>query len=680
MAIQFTDVHEPLSHLARKPDRADSDDHVVLATSDATERLVDAIRRYVDGKTAGRAILISGHRGAGKSTLVYDSVRKCRRASEVGKRTRPILISLNGPMLLDPAITIPAGTPPPTDGKHPIVTQWALANDPKAEARTFLSHVAMAIYKALSRELTERLRKSPTDHPSDELIASMQLELDDVPTEARLGAFWHRLRGLPNGLFDLGQSLRDQGMRELVALASAARAYREVVYDLHVSLNSKATNDRTTNATNAPSGNGDPGFTKALLGLATGGAVGVGAHAGLEVPSMWAALAAVASGAITTFGLTHTFTDSSQYTRSVSETMDRDPDKEASLGRMLPDLIDRLRDAGLVPVFVVDELDKLDVDDLRLRFGRLRARVKLLITDCAFFCFVVGRNYLESLKAESLLNDYHPGYTFFSDALLIIFSPDDLHRYLKQRMRWEEPDEKAVDVLRYVLLHRSRLHPIDLRREIERATDRDRKVRMTATDILNRPRHGLDVHMQLAVECQLRDKSLRERCDRDPHFVGFAYDALYYASREWERGAATLDASEEAIRKYLEVWIPLVRIDAAATAKGAKDPAKFMDPITDRDRDLLVFHAQRVVEHLADPERLKAALDKSVPGHVVAVVPRDPLLSPMGGDRYRWTSDFTGLPLIDQIATELTPEHQAQLNVDIALVGAFLKLFEMDAA
>jgi hypothetical protein len=698
MTIKFNELREPMSFLARMFEG----EGVSLATSDASDRLTEAIRRYVAGKSIGRAFLIAGHRGAGKSTLVYNAIHQCRREARDKGERYPLLVRLNGPTLLDPVMTIP----PVSTGS--TATEGTAATSPhvddsraKSETRTFLSQLTIALYKSLVRELIDRLRspngtsKRPWAEDS-ELIASLQIELDEIPAEARLRGFWSRFTALKHGVLGIssrptaapvgpGQRVKnEQGMLELVALASAARAYREVIYDIHVSLNDSNTNQLQANANDKPDANGHA-LSSTVLAIAGAGTLttGAGIWAG---NSVLAVCAAIASAAVATFGLTRSRNASSTVTRSTTTAYQRDPDREANLGRILPDLLDRIQAAGLVPIFVVDELDKIAPEQVDERIGNLLDRAKLFVTDAAFFCYIVDRAYLDLLKAQLSRGVYPKGYTFFSDVLLASLTPESLHSYLSAIVQVEGSDTHAAEILNWMLLHWARMHPIDLRREIERITRPDRTVRLSANDIQSRTRHRYDVQMQVIVQHQLNDESLRARCDREPDFVRFAYDALYFASRRWEAGDATLDASQDAIIRYLRERLRsdtrktdagnghgrIADYGAACATKAAADGAADLPdlPITERDTELLVRHAQKVVEYLSDPAGLKLAVGDSVPPHVAKMLPEEtPLLVSAGGDTYRWTYDFSGLFIADDEVPTQRPDES-----DFALVEQFARL------
>ena len=119
-------------------------------------------------------------------------------------------------------------------------------------------------------------------------------------------------------------------------------------------------------------------LTTALLTLLTGGLVGTGLQASGQVSAATAALLGVlgALGAAVTLKVSTSRT----LTRIQSWQSTFIPDLRAeTLDRVLPVMLERLRDAGLYPVFLVDELDK--VEPLSERLLKLVRHLKKLVAE-----------------------------------------------------------------------------------------------------------------------------------------------------------------------------------------------------------------------------------------------------------------------------------------------------------
>jgi hypothetical protein len=89
------------------------------------------------------------------------------------------------------------------------------------------------------------------------------------------------------------------------------------------------------------------------------------------------------------WGLTLTSARAHRQTVSTEYHFLRDRSVE-TLDRELPLVIERIRDAGLAPVFLIDELDK--IDDLESSMAQLVQRMKHLVADYSFFCFLTDRD------------------------------------------------------------------------------------------------------------------------------------------------------------------------------------------------------------------------------------------------------------------------------------------------
>jgi hypothetical protein len=164
---------------------------------------------------------------------------------------------------------------------------------------------------------------------------------------------------------------------------------------------------------------------KPLIALLTGGAVG----AGLLAANPGGTPVAVFAGFVT--ALLASFAVKYSSSRAREEAMNRAdlfiPDLSvATLDRVLPVLLNRIRRAGLAPVFVVDELDKVDLTN---RITEMVKRLKKLVAENAFFCFLTDLRYFEEMLGRTLDAPYPIEYTYFTNQLFIVFRHRDLHEY-----------------------------------------------------------------------------------------------------------------------------------------------------------------------------------------------------------------------------------------------------------
>jgi hypothetical protein len=309
----------------------------------------------------------------------------------------------------------------------------------------------VALHRAVAKEVCQAHRQRVVDTTSAsslarrellELSAQMELELFECPMPARLRQFWDRLRLLDAGV--LFQPLRnvqrggpafvasttrpDQGMRELVALAGVCEAYCRVTgtFSGEERRSESASREARASFEAAPSP-----LVAPAVSLLTGALVGVGS-ALANAPGTASAAAGVVAALAS--AMVFKFSGTRSSTRTVSRELNFMPDLSVrTLDRFVPLLVDRLVSAGLPPVFLVDELDK--VEDLTPRMVELLGSLKKIFAETAFFCFVTNRKYFEELRQVSSDGAYPPSSTYFSDQLFIAHGHEDLHRYLRERVQ-----------------------------------------------------------------------------------------------------------------------------------------------------------------------------------------------------------------------------------------------------
>jgi hypothetical protein len=693
-------VHQPPEPFTKHAERQPP----LFASSDAYRRLHSALRRYVRREIAGRSFLISGHRGSGKTTLVlqaiWDIVQKPQPAE-----LAPLLVRLQGPDLLpDPESLRPAKPPKPaeengseragdtagaaTEPKPPTTEKAAGASGDRALPQSLteraLRQITIAIYRAASQAFADGFerRMAAGDAAVDglpvaertELAARFRLALDEAPSPEVLRELY-RLGGvLERGVLPAASSVdrTGRGMRELAALASAAAAFRVVSGEIV----SSRKESRSAEEERSRSFSLDPAtkdLVEKALALLLGGGVGTATLAAGD-PAM-AALAGVGT-ALAAAGVLK-LSGSRTRKRSASEEYTFLADHDAStLERELPVLIGRLAEAGLAPVFVVDELDK--VGGLQERMRTVVSQLKQFVSERAFFCFLTDRDYFEHLRDRALREPYPHEHTYFTDHLFVLFRPADLHEHLHQLLDIEGTEPRSEidkELLRFLLLHRSKMHAVDLRRELHRMSDADGYIALEtlsaedggSTGASARAlAHVFAVTIQLAIEWLLARDPLRTRLEEDPHFAQPVYDALYYPSRTWEQGKARstesgggslLELSMEAFEAYLAARMnpnrPPPSSEVPETSPSAEAGATISTPLSLRDRELLLEQVWELVELLLDPKRLEDGLDReplpyprwSFARDAIRFAPEERVLVRVGEERFAFSFDPYGRKL-----------------------------------
>lgn len=657
MPIKIADFPDPFTRASRA-----GGERPPLIESDVFRQLVNELRRYCDGELTGRSFLIAGHRGAGKTTLVLNAFEALLRSNpEVGRgnpfapphvtKLRPLLVLLQGPTLLPSS---KEDLPLAVDGTGDVGRRLS-------EMENVLVQITLGLHRAVAAEMVEAFRRHGFKAYSPrlqinrremlELAAQLPLELDDYGGEARLREIWRRCGALRYGVLyafalegwmlhdDLKFDRRfhppfrpDQGLRELIGLASVCEAYRRISGKISRKDELKySASGKTEQSADLDLKGKDLGAP--LLALLAGGAVGAGSLVA-DAPPSAAALAGLLTALL---GMVAGKISVSRKRERASSLEDLFiPDLSvATLDRVLPVLLERLWDAGLAPVFVIDELDK--VAGLSERIQDMIRRLKKLVAESAFFCFLADRSYFEEMQRRTVNVPYSIEHTYFTHQLFISFRHNDMRKYLEQllqkpddvpstdpKYRQISEEQKDLPLLPYILVHSAQMHPIDLQRQIARIRDADGNVILAAGAVRSNLRYQLELLLQLAIELQLESESMQAELDRRPPFRRLAHDALYYISRKWEQNAklSFADDEKEEFRRYL-----VGRMAVEAPARRIRhwddeNETPELPLVSDEDLDLLWDAAKALAQSLAAPSTILTAYEKrqqalGTPGEVV---------------------------------------------------------------
>ena len=498
------------------------------------------LRKYVTDRVPGRSFLIAGYRGAGKTALVREAVEQvideqfqrlaAAKPDSLRRFQRPLLVKLHGPSLVEETL--------PRPGAGERRQDFAPETQAKGEAHSALVQITIALYRAVAREIADAvalraidLANEPGDDPTRrELATQLRLDLDQSVETAQLRAVWEEFGALGKGMLwplDFSHD-QDQGMREIVAIVTAAQAFQVCSGAVTYSQTKKdvASHERTTQSRIAFDAKDT---VDRLITLATGGLLGYAVAGG----------SGGAVGLLGGLGVSALSKRSrkSERTDDYSFILDR---SIQTLERDLPLVIERVRDAGLAPVFLVDELDKL-------RSGRggvgvtglvakLINRLKHLTTDYGFFCFLTGRDYFDEVTRIVQEQPYPEEHSYFSRRLLITYGPEDFERYLNS---WSPRRAKR-------LIHDSHFNMIDL----VRLVDRDR-LRIEAGAEPDPLETLLKAGVQIAIETVLRKPRFGSRMAEDEGFRQMALDTAAWIPRLWLRDELVVDLCRPAFARYL---------------------------------------------------------------------------------------------------------------------------------
>lgn len=558
MTLMIRDPADPIAQQA--PD--------ALAHSDSYDVLLHEIRKYCADDCKGRSFLLGGHRGAGKSTIALAAIQRLTNelekprsggesdahgAGQSGRRLmRPLLIQLHGPSLFgteDVELGIGADD----------AAARADARATRKETQIVLEQITLSAYRKLAEFAANRYREVARTSTQREAAAQLRIELDRIAPPQFLRKYWDLIGALDTGVFfpsgprGTRSAPPGAGYKEIVALATAGQAYRRIEPQ-------RKSSSGTDGLPEVPPANAMPTWMTALVSVITGGGVfgSLSAASGaLPLALATGAVSALVAAISMRFYIRH-----NQYAAISRDTQLLDSDDPATLDRTIPILIQRIRGAGLAPVFVVDELDK--VPRLDAHIGRVLGHIKRLVAEDAFFCFVVGREYYELLR-QKLQDPYPPEYTYFSMQSFVSYTPDALHHFVNahaisngdSKSKKAESAAAQPETVRwpYVLLCRAMLHQIDLRRELVRQS--------AANGQALRVLSHTEVMMQIAVEFVLHayppysvqgtDGSVRQRM----------HDAAYFPVRSWRSGKPGFSLNDQPTDPFGEYMAQRLRESAA---------------------------------------------------------------------------------------------------------------------
>jgi hypothetical protein len=727
MPLRVKLLVEPFTELSKS-------EEPILAESDEYKRLSRDLERYAAGQIQGRSYLVAGHRGSGKTMLVHKVIEDLMRKS-ADRDTRPLFVRLHGPDLLPPPSRKPADSDDSHDEqegaqveepegekkegekegekkepkkghaaaekKKPEEEAAVAAEDEGSDAalKIVLRQMTKALFRAVTEEYRRCYREMAFSWPAGlardhllEIASQFDLELTEAITESltpsRLRGYWQRVGGLPVGILfprvprsyrtyrktpsEKARTADDIAFQEILVLSFLSQAFQVVSGKIQEKQSRTDAAKRESSST-LTTAYALKNLFAPVAGLLTGGFVGLQ----VKADPISAVLLGLLTGAVVSFGFSFSGTRTRSRGASLESVFIRDRDVP-TLSSVLPMLIVRLKEIGLAPVFVIDELDK--VHDLNDRMRTLVRHLKFLVTENSFTCFLTDRRYLTYLNQQADVTAYAREYTYFSDRLLVLYTPDSLREFIRSVFEYappagdsQEPADAAKqqsqfdaerERIAYIILHRSRLHPIDIRRRIDRLSAMGK---FTSESAFPSTQYSFDLLMQVAVEWIFKNGDVQSQIGADLESRQVVYDALYYVSRLWEDAsdAQTLPGftltGKDGVKtkpgfklnkiefsKYLESRCeeetergkkPGAAKDAAPGARQAKTGGVDFDFLFEKVSDL--------VNVLAKPEWFIESLGASnaVSSHIRNALPRRQVLIeyiPESDNEYRWVYDFSG--------------------------------------
>jgi hypothetical protein len=648
MALEISVGPEPLSPESwhTKP---------IIAECYALERVQANIERYARGLISGCSLLVAGYRGCGKTTIVQEALQRVWKAAEDEFRSegrypapagplkapadgrqapykaRPLLVRIHGPDFLDDQLTERREE---TTVTPDMVERWTIDSA--------LRETTRSLRRAASEEFARCFAARRPD--LCEMAAQLKHELDSSPSLARLRQFWSKADRVQDGvLFSKAKPdetpadspdprSKTQGLKELLALWT--------IVDVERTVNES---ERDSGAVGVPAPNGAgrekhddissfmQEFRRALRGgdsilnVTIGllcAAIVVGLVLSISHNPLMAILGASIAGIVTTLILS--FVSAKEHSKSLMPAVSVN-----SFNQTLPVVVNRLYEAGLAPIFVVDELDK--VECLEEKLGKVLKQMMHFVAGKAFFVFIADREYLEEIEGKIRSKSYPQEHTLFTDRLLVYHTAEELHQWLDQVIVAKDDDGKLVrEVIRLVVLQRSLMHIGDVRTHLVPFLKNGR-VDLTWQEVKEDEALCYACLMQIAVECVLRTPEASRLFKEQPQLAYEMLDLVYQPTRSWRLGeSAFLRASGETRNEPSE-------------AGGAP-------PVPRQYQGLFLEWSQQIVDHISAPATIDVKVNpEDQSGFVsaellVEIRKLDPLLGGMWdlGQASPWRCDISG--------------------------------------
>ncbi len=526
---------------------------------------------------------------------------------------------------VSPAATLP---PAPTPLPQPLVMDAQSKNELRAQVA--LTQIVLGLHRAVVREYAKAYRQAlvpeggpwrvgPAGAERGELAGQFELEMMENPPASRLRELWDLVGALESGiLFPAGRrvgslgagpasawaapQVRDQGARELVALNGICNAHQRISGELSgVSTDlAHAMRDlQRVDGIDLKLADAMRPATAALSGaLVAGGAAAAGKLADLPWAMLLGLATAVAAGAM----FKRTTTTSSKRERKIDRTFFPDLSVR-TLDRVIPILLDRLRTAGLAPVFVIDELDK--VDQLHDAMQHMIRFLKKLVAEGVFTCFLTDRGYMEALRMKAQEEAYGVASSYFSQPLLVSHEPGDLDDYLDKVLDVQragaagasEADVSDKQILKWVLRHRSQMHALALTRELAALSASGGLCNLRPGLVRESDVYKLDATLQVVIEFLLSSQAVVSWSMQRSDMRQTLFDALYHVSRVWLSGETELDLRETGKAAFGATICQ--RMNLEKPQPGPSGPACPDVGLASADLEFLFGQAQKLARVLA---------------------------------------------------------------------------------
>ena len=521
----------------------------------------------------------------------------------------------------------PLNAPP-----SPPLAEMDAKSKNELRAQVALTQIVLGLHRAVVRDFAKAYRRTlvPETGPwaagqasaeRGELAAQFELEMMENPPASRLRELWDQVDALERGiLFPNGRrtgsvragiaptqhalKVRDQGARELVALNGICNAHQRISGVLSGESREFATANRNLDQVAGIDFKAADALKPAVAAL-SGALVAGGAAAGQVADLPGALLLGLATAVAAGMMFKRTVTTTHKRERKIDRTFFPDLSVR-TLDRVIPILLDRLRTAGLAPVFVIDELDK--IEQLHEAMKDMIRFLKKLVAESVFTCFLTDRGYMEALRMNSQEEAYGVASSYFSQPLLVAHEPGDLDDYLEQVLQLQpggsvgasEADTTDKQILKWVLRHRSKMHALALTRELSALYASDGMCNLRPGWVRESEVYKLDATLQVLIEFQISSEEVVSWSMQHSNMRQTLFDALYYISRSWLNDAAELDLREGAKAVFGATICQRMNLEPpVASAPPIRPVAGLGEGLVVADLNFLFEQAQKLARTLA---------------------------------------------------------------------------------
>lgn len=517
-----------------------------------------------------------------------------------------------------------------------------------------LVELCVALYRTVIREFLRSIRERIHDREvrvganyrvrdDYELLAQFSQHIEDHIEPLQLRDYWRRFGflspvGIDTALFRRTPLVpTHQGIEEINLLVTVNELFIRAVGTFE---RWKESNDSTSSSSGnqsqeAKAANELSTWKPLLTGLFSGSVVGVGA--GAVSAQAWSP-AVLFSSVLAAIGFGWLSTLVPSWTRSRSFTQKEKINKNYSretLHREIPRVVEALFQAGLCPIFIIDELDK--VSGLMQRVDSLLSELKQFFQEDGFFCFLTNRQYFDELSQRAAARPFDLASTFFTNRLFMETGPANVRAFVRRTFssNGSFPDsdlseddknkkfEAELDrtVMEFLIVAQSGTRMSIVHRLIDRYYDRyQSKCLGDVRGGDGQWRNLIEMAIQMAAEMVL-DQLLRS--ERLSFGTGVVQQFQHLLSRHrllWQRGQQWHDENDEGCKhSILELLVqlrddpqskPLVPENTAATVEVSVELQQMTVDAWQEMTKLLSNSEEfqeRTVFHLAD-DNLKRKL------------------------------------------------------------------------